>query len=408
MDLGSGHVLVSNTGNGGGVFRSVDGGSTWAKFEGDLSQIRYPTSTRMLFRAPNGDLFAGGNTTYGMFAGLARSSDGGSTWTRSDDGMSNRPTMSTMAVDAAGTYWAGTALGLYRSTDGGSTWTDAKRGVIGTGPQTLVFNASGDLFTGSGCGVHRSTDGGSTWTELDNGFYGRTVNALAVGSNGLVVAADYSNPDFYRSTDNGDSWTHRAAPFGWGSGFVGLEFVGGNLLACTANGVWRSTDLGDSWTKSSHGLPAGEWVYPIVRQPDGDLFVAVLGAGIYRSSNSGASWTIVDPTFLSTSQWLLRSTPEGVLFAVPNPDSRLFRSVDDGATWTAVTNYSTRSLVGTPDGILYRSGGFGMSRSTDGGTTWTEYDEGMEYLRVHALAVSPAGDVYAGTGGGGVWRLVLK
>ena len=61
---------------GGGVFRSTDSGTTWARANVGLTD----TNVRALAIAPDGDVFAG------TFSGVFRSTDDGDTWAAANDG----------------------------------------------------------------------------------------------------------------------------------------------------------------------------------------------------------------------------------------------------------------------------------------------------------------------------------
>lgn len=88
----------------------------------------------------------------------------------------------------------------------------------------------------------------------------------------------------------------------------------------------------------------------------------------------------------------------------------IFRSGDDGRSWTAVEGLpegmATASLAGAPGGTLYAGsfGGAGVFRSTDGGARWEH--AGLAGADVRAVGVDGEGRVYAGASGfeGGIFR----
>jgi len=97
------------------------------------------------------------------------------------------------------------------------------------------------------------------------------------------------------------------------------------------------------------------------------------------------------------------------LFAV-NRDSGIFRSTNNGTTWTAVnsgiTNLDIRALVVNVDGSIY-AGGDGVFRSTNNGSLWISVKTGLQYY-VYDLAVNSSGHLFAASGGsvgsGGVYQ----
>ena len=63
----------------------------------------------------------------------------------------------------------------------------------------------------------------------------------------------------------------------------------------------------------------------------------------------------------------------------------------------------------TPDTLYAGTNGFGVFKTTSGGSSWTELNTGLTNKGVHALALNPTapGDLYAGTGGGGVFAFTF-
>src|SRR5207249_2650015 len=78
----------------------------------------------------------------------------------------------------------------------------------------------------------------------------------------------------------------------------------GDIFAGTpGGGVYRSTDDGDNWTLVDNGL-TNTWVTALAINSSGDIFAATLGGGAFRSTDNGDSWTqlntgVPDATFLS-------------------------------------------------------------------------------------------------------------
>ena len=80
----------------------------------------------------------------------------------------------------------------------------------------------------------------------------------------------------------------------------------------------------------------------------------------------------------------------------------MFRSADDGATWTEVNSGLTNQIVlslAVSDTTLYPgTGGGGVFRSIDGGLSWTSGRVGLTNPNVQSLAASDG--THAGTSGG--------
>ncbi|MBK9147948.1 MAG: right-handed parallel beta-helix repeat-containing protein [Flavobacteriales bacterium] len=178
-------------------------------------------------------------------------------------------------------------------------------------------------------------------------------------SNGIMYCAS-SYGGLFRSADHGSSWSAIAdeREFTPVSAIVvsqidpNVVFIstGGsdNVLAyCT--GVWRSTDGGDTWESISGGLDIDmtnrQHILNMAVDPaNQDLAIAATTEGLYRTTNAMApanqvQWTEVfdSPT---GNFWKGLFFKEGttVVYAA---DANVYRSTDQGLTWTAITGPTT-------------------------------------------------------------------
>lgn len=182
----------------GTVWRSRDGGGTWEE-AGDPRVL--PSRLVVDPRSPS--------TLYAAANGLAKSTDGGTTWTRLLDGIIFDLEIS---PSSPSTLYAVVGLAnnvhqLQRSTDGGSTWvampTPEDRILV-----TLAIDphAPQTLYTTYGGGIYRSTDGGATWSPYSNYFQDPTITVypllFPVSPAALHVAVWLDN--VYRFVDTAD------------------------------------------------------------------------------------------------------------------------------------------------------------------------------------------------------------
>ena len=151
------------------------------------------------------DLFVGNHV-----GGIFRSSDGGTSWTPVDSGLS---VLGVTSLAANGTnLFAGTsyANGVFRSTNQGTIWVAVDSGLI-TQPQyvpeilCLLFKGT-NLFAGTvGVGLVLSTNNGTSWASASNGLYsGTIVYTIVPQASDLFITTNYG---IYRSTDAGATWT---------------------------------------------------------------------------------------------------------------------------------------------------------------------------------------------------------
>ncbi len=209
---------------------------------------------------PNNSSIVYAGTSYG----LAKSTDGGASWSVPTSTF-NLDLPYSIAVDPSNTqvvYVASTSLGIMRSIDGGANWSSRNNGlpVIGGNVSMLrvfidpadsqklyaVQQSSGTLF--------RTIDAGLNWTQVAGGLPGNEVSqAIAFDSLNAnrVYLGTYSG--LFRSMDGGSSWTPMTLPIGADSIFSVLvdPATPGNITLVSAStiGVIRSVDYGATWER---------------------------------------------------------------------------------------------------------------------------------------------------------------
>ena len=261
---------------------------------------------------------------------------------------------------APNTLWVGTVNGGVFRTDNATAasplWrpqTDAQGSLSvasleldptdGTNNTILAGVGRTSSLAGLGgprTGLLRSTDGGASWTAL-NSMLGRDIVGVAGRGSIIVVAVERSD-------------------FG---------------TTCLELGIWRSVDTGASFTQMSNnpggtGLPCG-FAWDLAGDPTDStrLFAPATGLGgatdgIYRSTNTGATWTKVSNAAMDA---LLSAFPSNVHIAVGNAGGAsanvyvavvngggqlagLFRSGNAGTTW-ATLDLPMTTEQGTSYGI---------------------------------------------------------
>lgn len=307
----------------------------------------------------------------GVSSGMWRSTDGGVTWARTT-GSDQLQSVSCVAQDkrqgktniwyyGTGEIWGNSADlngdGLFKSTDSGKTWTPIASTVMGT-PNTwdnkfeYVWRIATDpsnteqdevYAVPALGGVFRSMDGGTTWNAV-LGTFGNSSSLftdIAVTSTGVVYAAlseftvgtnSAAVRGIYRSTD-GENWVN-ITPAGWAEKYkrivIGIApsdenqvyflaetpdvgFKGEFVLTTETRTEWHSlwkytyisgdgTGGGATWEDRSKNLPAlGGRTGDFVSQGSYDLVIAVKpndpnavfigGTNIYRSTDGFTSTT---------------------------------------------------------------------------------------------------------------------
>ena len=173
-------------------------------------------------------------------------------------------------------------------------------------------------------------------------------------TNTLVAASDAQKGALNRS-----NWTQTNGPYG-GNILTLYASPEGTLFAGTGGaGLFRSTDAGNSWTPANTGLQHKDKYDSIAVSAlaqKGDILYAGTNAGVYVSPNGGDTWH-----YITGLQKYVR----------------------------AVVNIGERIYVGTArDGVWY---------SDDSGESWMPINDGLENLEIRTLAAMGS-TLFAGTG----------
>jgi photosystem II stability/assembly factor-like uncharacterized protein len=228
-----------------GIWRSVDGGDTFAQAATD------PGGTNGLFFHPTANVA----WTVTSQAGVFRSNDGGATWARTPNtGLPlNKFGLGPLAFDGNKLYLGTGGAGVYVSTDDGDSWTKAAganlpEGTVTANALNLIATPSrpGVLFLQTnGVGLFRSTDGAASFVKVEpGGGMGTRYPALRFDPTNpqtIYVSADETQGGpggLLKSADDGQSWN------AFGPATVPIDALDvasdGSLFAGTiGKGVWR-------------------------------------------------------------------------------------------------------------------------------------------------------------------------
>ena len=392
---------------GGGVWKSTDGGATWARLAG--VPARETVNAVAVSPADSKVVLAAG------FTALWRSADAGATWKKVLDQGRQQPAMTGLAFDPAtpATVYASTdsdghPAGVFRSTDAGATWKPANAGFSSiTRVQGVAVARDGKtVWAGSSTGVYRSGDGGTTWESL---LGDKAVHSVATLADGVVLAG--TNGDgVVRSADGGATWEETKSDARMTGNIVyalhAATKTPGLVYAGIPNRILRSMDGGATWTTFSKGFNWVNFRSLALDEASGAVFGGTGRDGVVKSTDGGATWT-AGRGFLSlevTSILVDPASPKRLF--VGTTQGGVHRSEDGGATWAlsneGLTNRAVHSLAADPasPGALLAGTRKGAFRSTDGGATWTHVLKGGCEPEVQHLRFAPSDPkrVYAHSG----------
>ena len=296
---GKSMLAAARTGHlGPTVFRSADRGRTWVEaqkppaFKPDHGRTVDHTFWLTPGHASEPGTWYAGTSPQGLF----RSTDGGATWAGVDgfnehpqrkawcggdqDGTPDGPKLHSILVDprdAKHLYIAMSSGGVFESVDAGAGWTPLNRGVkadflpapapeFGHDPHCLAF-AGGmpdRIYQQNHCGIYRLDRPSRDWVDIGVGM------PKSVGVVGFPIVAHPRDPDaaWIFPMDGTDVWP-RVSPGG-------------------RPAVYRTLDAGRTWRRQDKGLPASQAWWTVKRQA-----MTVDGrdpAGVYFGTTSGEVW----------------------------------------------------------------------------------------------------------------------
>jgi photosystem II stability/assembly factor-like uncharacterized protein len=266
---------------------SDDAGLNFAPIGGRLSG----TYTRVRAGGQTGTAFAPGDN-----GSLAKTTDGGKTWTRG-----NVATSEDVIDIAFPTALVGYALdssgGLFRTNDSGATWKTLDTGTTAR-PSELTAPTTSTVLLAGPTGLRRSTDSGNTFSAVKGKDVAKArLDAIDRAGSALFASG---TRDLLRSTDRGKTWTalHKPTVNGKPARLIHVDFLdakNGYFLA-QGGALWRTANAGKSWsslpgtgTEKAYGIAFSSKTRGyLVIDRFGD--VSNRSGFLLKTTDSGATW----------------------------------------------------------------------------------------------------------------------
>ncbi|HKD12746.1 MAG TPA: PKD domain-containing protein [Thermoanaerobaculia bacterium] len=441
---------ANNEHTGAGIYRSADGGATWAKITADPTMCPKAPAANQCFY-DHWITPAGGSSSTVYFGSIAlyKSTDSGATWSKIDDpyNRQSKPVpvhpdqhMGVASANSTDTLYFCTDGGLYRTKDGGATFdnlnttlTLAQFNGVALHPGNANFAMGGTQDNGN----LRYT-GDPLWTDRTAGDGG--FNIIRPDDPATILSANYY-AFLSVSHDGGSSYTD-VTPCGTlmncanGTNKEPMAFYVPAAIAPAAhstvflgtNRIWKHTGFADDpakWAPQSTSpiLATGGDVVTalaVAGEGTGILWAGSVEEGVFLSSDGGATFsprnTGLPAAYVSS---IVIASPDGrsayVTFAgfLGAPSRHVYRTTDAGATWANLSgnlpDVPVAALAVDPTDVndLFVGTDVGVFRSVDGGAHWTSFNEGLPTASVYGLAFHPATqDLFAATYGRGMFRTV--
>ena len=440
LDPNDDNTIIAATSQG--VYKTVNGGTTWNDKLSDISFID------MEYKI--GDF----NTLYGatQLGSVNVSNDGGETW----DSPISAPNRIELAVTPANNsivyaLAASSNNGLYavyRSVNSGESFTKV---FTGNDKNLLGWKADG---TGSG----------------GQGFYDLSLAVSPTNENIVVVGGVNS----WRSTDGGDDFT--CINHWWGNGVPAVHAdkhmlkyrKNGDLFECNDGGVYLSTNDGTAWQDKTNGIVnsqmyklsvsqqinnevvtglqdngsklytqngwsdvnGGDGMECLIDYADNNVQYASGYSGyIVRTTDHWSNSTSIQPDGAGYGAWvtpyIIDPVDHNTLYA---GYSDVWKTTNKGNSWTKISSLNVSkkiramAIASSNNNTLYISGGSTLYKTENGGTDWENISSGLPgnfitYIAVKnndpntlwvSLGEFDNNSVYESTDGGATWNNISE
>jgi photosystem II stability/assembly factor-like uncharacterized protein len=367
--------------------------------------------------------------------GVLRSTNGGVDWTTlADDLLFD--TFKAIEIDPLdeSIVYAGTLVSHYKSSDAGATWHERNQGALPFVTGDVGANNGRLLAIGKPEYVFRKESGSTNWlmvfdaSSAENG--GNSLENMAIvmdpsnSNNALFGWEDEDEDDIHiwRTTDGGLTWTEPIPQAIEGDKLLtDLAYKTSQVVFATVNKsepnpdeawTYKSTNGGVSWGIESY---FDDTELRSVAISGSSLYIGGKkgGATVYKSTNSGAPWTM---QVLSTNQGSLvrslsaeQSNPN-VVYA--GTTEGVYKTVDGGSNWApnnqGIGELDIKAIAVHPTNpsVAYAVSNSAEEpvcyKTTNNGTSWAELSTGLPSAMVHNLTFDPTNPnvLYAATEAG--------
>ena len=314
----------------GGIWKSTNAGSSWAHVVTNLPVLG--VSSIIVDPSNSNVIYAGTGEVYRVDT----SNIGYNVW------------------KTRGTY----GIGIIKSTDGGATWSQV---LIRTssnlfGIQKLKFDPtnSNTIYACTTEGLYRSTDNGSNWNKIFSAVYVNDIVINPSNTNQIVVSAGSmvnSNKGVFRTTNgnNASPTFNKVTGTGFPSSFEGsirLDNVGSGVLVAsvgissgTSNEIYISSDFGANWnvkSSSNHCSYQFWFAHAVAINPFNTDSIMFGGVNFYRYRLSTSSRSSASSMHADYHDIKFDPVYRGRVYVCS--DGGLYKSTNGGTTFTAINN----------------------------------------------------------------------
>ncbi len=413
----------------GGLYKSVDGGTTWTQLRSGLP----PNIGRIGLAIAPGDsqrIYAWVNDDKGC--GIYRSSDAGASWSEvnSEPRVCSRgDDFSGIAVDPSDrdvVFAANTQT--YRSADGGKTWTGFK-GAPGGDDYHTVWIDPGDrniIFLGADQGATLSVNYGRTWSSWYNQPTAQFYHVITDDRFPYRVFGgqqESGSAEVLSRSDDGSIWIRYFHPVGASEyGYVAPDPLHPTIIYGAGSGTVSRYDETLAQTQDiSPSFERGKYRYnrttPLIFSRADNRTLYLAWNVVFATTDGGRHWRIISPD-------LTRPNPGVPENLGPFAQTSLAKGLHRGVVYSLAPSYIDKNLLwaGTDDGLIWltRDGGKHWSNVSPPGLaaasgSWSKisqidsshFDRGTAYVAVTRLRLDDMHPyIYATHDFGAHWQVL--
>lgn len=392
----------------GGLWKSTNGGISWTTNTDQLTSLGVsdivinPSNPNIMYLSTGDN---DGNDTYST--GILKSTDGGATWnttgliwTTSQFRRIGRLLINPLNPN---TIIAATSAGVYKSINSGNTWSltlsgNYKDAEFKPGDTTVVYAGGGSTF-------FKSINGGANFTGVSLGS--------AILLNRTSIAVTPANPNYVyvlgsASSDNSFGGVFRSTN---SAGTFSTMSTGPNLFGWNTTG---SDAGGQGWYDIAIGV-----------SPTNANEITVGGVNTWKSTNGGATWSLNTHWYGGGGKPYVHADLHDVQYITGTTcylgtDGGISRTTNGGNTWTTINglmNISQQYRIGnsasSPSVII--AGHQDNGTNFLNGTTWSEINggDGMDCFvdwssNTTLISSIYYGDFYRSTNSGSTWTNIVS
>ncbi len=435
-------------GPGSGIWKSTDGGDTWAELSSGLPQGDETGRIGLaIAESSPSTLYAFYDNQFEV--AVYKTQNSGQSWTRTNDG--NLQGMNStfgwyfgqirvhpddpQKLFVMGVY-------LYTSDNGGNTWYETGYEMHVDHHAMTFHPVTNRIYEGNDGGLYFSDNNGSGWLYMNNlpitQFYDIEIDRL---NPSRIYGGTQDNNTIRTWTGQTGNWEAILGGDGFysivdytNSNIIYAEYQWGALHKSTNGGSWM-TGIYDAWSSDRVN-----WSAPVIMHPANPQVLYFGTYRVWRTSNGGNSWSAVsgdltqgdDGSTFHTISTLAVSSLEPDILLAGSDDGRVHLSVNGGSAWSDISEglperwvtrvatdpFDVNTIYVTLSGFRWDEPLAHVYKSTDLGQHWQAISDGLPGLPVNAFVADPGtrnrffigtdAGIFMSQNGGESWEIISQ